>query len=184
MLEGRKVRQHGPWPRAVVDASVWKFAASELAHGRWSLLGLWGEPSTVHMAIMDGHTAEIAVVSLDCPDRSYPSVGRHHPPALRLERTINDLFGLIGARPARYPPLARSRPLGRALSAWEIASTHCRRPRPIASCRWKATACTRSRSVRCMRASSSPDISASPPAARPWSGWSSGSDIPTRASRG
>ena len=38
--------------------------------------------------------AEIAIVSLDCPDRSYPSVGRHHPPALRLERTINDLFGL------------------------------------------------------------------------------------------
>jgi Ni,Fe-hydrogenase III large subunit len=43
---------------------------------------------------MDGDTAEIAVVSLDCPDRSYPSVGKHHPPALRLERTINDLFGL------------------------------------------------------------------------------------------
>jgi len=46
------------------------------------------------MAIMDGDTAEIAIVSLDCPDRSFPSVGMHHPPALRLERTINDLFGL------------------------------------------------------------------------------------------
>jgi Ni,Fe-hydrogenase III large subunit len=94
MLEGRPVQQHSPWPRATVDASVWTFAASELAHGRWSLLGLWGEPSTVHMAIMDGHTAEVATVSLDCPDRAYPSVGKHHPPALRLERTINDLFGL------------------------------------------------------------------------------------------
>lgn len=93
-LEGRKIQQHGPWPRAMVDASVWEFAASELAHGRWSLLGLWGEPSTVHMAIMDGATAEIAIVSLDCPDKAYPSVGRHHPPALRLERAINDLFGL------------------------------------------------------------------------------------------
>ena len=31
MLEGRKIRQHNPWPRAVVDASVWQFAASELA---------------------------------------------------------------------------------------------------------------------------------------------------------
>ena len=28
------------------------------------------------------------------PDLSYPSVGSHHPPALRLERAINDLFGL------------------------------------------------------------------------------------------
>jgi Ni,Fe-hydrogenase III large subunit len=46
------------------------------------------------MAIMDEHTAEIVVVSLDCPDRNYPSVGKHHPPALRLERTIHDLFGL------------------------------------------------------------------------------------------
>jgi Ni,Fe-hydrogenase III large subunit len=93
-LEGRKVGQHRPWPRVVVDASVWTFAAAELAHDRWSLLGLWGEPATVHMAIMDGQTAEIAVVSLDCHDRTFPSVGKHHPPALRLERTINDLFGL------------------------------------------------------------------------------------------
>jgi len=94
MLEGRKIQQHNPWPRAVVDVSVWKFAASELAKGRWNLLALWGEPAAVHMAIMDGDTAEIAIVSLDCPDRSFPSVGMHHPPALRLERTINDLFGL------------------------------------------------------------------------------------------
>ena len=94
VLEGHPVQQHSPWPRATVDASIWTFAAGELAHGRWSLLGLWGEPSTVHMAIMDEHTAEVATVSLDCPDRTYPSVGKHHPPALRLERTINDLFGL------------------------------------------------------------------------------------------
>jgi Ni,Fe-hydrogenase III large subunit len=93
-LEGRQVQQHSPWPRVMVDAAVWKFAASELAHGHWSLLGLWGEPSTVHMAIMDEHTAEIAVVSLDCADRSYPSVGMQHPPALRLERAVKDLFGL------------------------------------------------------------------------------------------
>jgi hypothetical protein len=48
----------------------------------------------VHMAIMDEPTAEIAIVSLDCPDRSYASIGRHHPPALRLERAAHDLFGL------------------------------------------------------------------------------------------
>jgi Ni,Fe-hydrogenase III large subunit len=94
MLEGREVQQHRPWPRAVVDASVWNFAASELRYGRWGLLGLWGEPSTVHMAILDQYTAEVAIVSLDCPDRSYPSVGMHHPPALRLERAVNDLYGL------------------------------------------------------------------------------------------
>jgi Ni,Fe-hydrogenase III large subunit len=56
------------------------------------------------MAIMDERTAEIAVVSLDCPDKNYPSVGMRHPPAIRLERAIHDLFGLsaevsLDARP-------------------------------------------------------------------------------------
>src|SRR5450755_629299 len=92
--EGRKVGSHGPWPRAVVDAAQWVSAAKELAQGRCSLLGLWGEPAMVHMAILDEAAAAVAVISLDCPDRSYPSVGAHHPPALRLDRTINDLFGL------------------------------------------------------------------------------------------
>jgi Ni,Fe-hydrogenase III large subunit len=94
MKEGREVGHHRPWPRAVVDARLWNFAAGELAAGNWSLLGLWGEPSTIHMAIKDETTAEIAVVSLDCPDRSYPSIAAQHPPALRLERTAHDLFGL------------------------------------------------------------------------------------------
>ncbi|MGA7993694.1 MAG: NADH-quinone oxidoreductase subunit C [Bradyrhizobium sp.] len=94
ILEGREIRQRNPWPRAEVGAHLWRFVVNELAQGRLGLLGLWGEPSTVHMAIMDGDTAEIAIVSLDCPNRVYPSVGAHHPPALRPERAIHDLFGL------------------------------------------------------------------------------------------
>jgi Ni,Fe-hydrogenase III large subunit len=129
-LEGRKVGQYGPWPRVAVDASVWTFAASELAHGRWSLLGLWGEPATVHMAIMDGQTAEIAVVSLDCPSRSFPSVGKHHPPALRLERTIQDLFGLSAqGSPDARPWLDHNRwgvrfPLGDRIDALPRAAPY------------------------------------------------------------
>ncbi len=94
ILEGREIRQRRPWPRAMVGAHLWKFAANELAQGRLSLLGLWGEPSTVHMAIMEEGTAEIAIVSLECTDHSYASIGKLHPPALRLERAANDLFGL------------------------------------------------------------------------------------------
>src|ERR1700745_1088026 len=94
ILEGREILQRRPWPRAVVGAHLWRFVANELVQGRLSLLGLWGEPSMVHMAIMDEDTAEIAIVSLDCPDHSYTSIGRHHPPALRQERAINDLFGI------------------------------------------------------------------------------------------
>lgn len=123
MLEGRTIQPHHPWPRAVVDAHLWQFAASELAQGRWSLLGLWGEPATVHMAIMDRDTTDIAVVSLDCPDRAYPSVGKHHSPALRLERTINDLFGLSAqGLPDTRPWLDHNRwgvrfPLGNRIDA-------------------------------------------------------------------
>jgi Ni,Fe-hydrogenase III large subunit len=95
ILEGREIRHRNPWPCAEVGAHLWRFVVSELAQGRLGLLGLWGEPSTVHMAIMDSGTAEIAVLSLDCPDRVYPSVGALHPPALRLERTAQDLFGLV-----------------------------------------------------------------------------------------
>ena len=94
ILDGREILQRRPWPRAVVGAHLWRFTANELAQGRLSLLGFWGEASMVHMAILDEAAAEIAIVSLDCPDHSYASIGRLHPPALRLERTANDLFGL------------------------------------------------------------------------------------------
>jgi Ni,Fe-hydrogenase III large subunit len=94
MHNGRKVAEHRPWPRAVVDAASWSRAISELAQGHCSLLALWGEPSSVHMAISDRIGSEVVVLSLDCPNHSYPSVGLRHPPAIRLERAIGDLFGL------------------------------------------------------------------------------------------
>ena len=94
ILDGREILHRRPWPRAVVGAHLWRFAANEFAQGRLSLLGLWGEASMVHMAILDEAAADVAIVSLDCPDRGYASIGRLHPPALRLERTANDLFGL------------------------------------------------------------------------------------------
>jgi Ni,Fe-hydrogenase III large subunit len=94
MQQGQKATQHRPWPRVMAGASLWNVAVNELAQGSFSLLALWGEPSTVHMAIIDEASTEVAVLSLDCPDHTYPSVGMHHPPALRLERTASDLFGL------------------------------------------------------------------------------------------
>ena len=91
---GHRIERHHPWPRAVVDGDTWRTAAHAFADGGLSLLGLWGEPSRVHMAILDDRTSDIGVISLDCPDRQFPSVAAHHPPALRLERTLHDLFGL------------------------------------------------------------------------------------------
>jgi Ni,Fe-hydrogenase III large subunit len=92
---GRLVPDHRPCPRAVVEPGVWSFAAAQLATGRWTMLGLWGEQDAVHMAIAETERGGLGVISLDCPDGRFPSVGARHPPALRLERAIRDLSGLV-----------------------------------------------------------------------------------------
>jgi Ni,Fe-hydrogenase III large subunit len=94
LRKGDIAASHRPWQRVVVTAEVWNETVAGLAGGQWQLLGLWGEPDRIHMALRDEADETIAVVSLDCPARRYPSVGLHHPPALRLERAARDLFGL------------------------------------------------------------------------------------------
>ncbi|MBU6444915.1 MAG: NADH-quinone oxidoreductase subunit C [Alphaproteobacteria bacterium] len=91
----KMMAHHRPWPRAAVNAEGWRFAADQLAAGRWVLVGLWGERHAVHMAVRDEAANESAVLSFAAADGRFPSVARLHPPALRLERTIQDLFGLI-----------------------------------------------------------------------------------------
>ncbi|UWU93831.1 NADH-quinone oxidoreductase subunit C [Bradyrhizobium sp. CB1015] len=88
------VPSHRPWPRAVVTEAGWQAAIDRLVEGGLTLLGFWGEPTAVHMAMLDGGSAEIAVVTYACTAGTFPSVAGRHPPALRLERTIHDLFGL------------------------------------------------------------------------------------------
>ncbi|MEQ1930505.1 MAG: hydrogenase expression protein HypE [Parvularculaceae bacterium] len=83
-----------PWPRAVIDRDAWSFAAGELASGRWSLCALWGEPGAAHMALRDETSQELGIFTLPCPDNRFPSVGRMHAPAIRLERAMRDLWGL------------------------------------------------------------------------------------------
>ena len=88
-----------PWPRRVVDADRWTTLGEQLGEGRWTLLGLWGEAEAVHMALLGGGRDELAVATLGCPARQFPSLARHHAPAHRLERAIRDLCGLepVGA---------------------------------------------------------------------------------------
>jgi Ni,Fe-hydrogenase III large subunit len=95
-IEGRRVENHRPWPRLVVTPDAWRRTASDLAAGRATLLGLWGDADPaplVHMALADAAAGEILVVSLACPDQKFPSVGALHPPAIRLERAIQSLYG-------------------------------------------------------------------------------------------
>lgn len=93
MLPGQEIGGHGPWLRLLVSDETWQAAIEGLAEGRWSLSGLWGDDKTVHMALLE--RADLRILSLPCPDGYFPSVGLRHPTAIRLERTINDLFGLV-----------------------------------------------------------------------------------------
>ena len=81
-IQGKRVDNHRPWPRFTVDAEAWRQAGGELAEGRATLLGLWGDAGascSVHMAIMDDDTNKIAVLSLECPDETFPSIGALGP---------------------------------------------------------------------------------------------------------
>ncbi len=82
------------WPQSIVDREAWQAAAARLQAGELCLLGLWGEPGVVRMAVMQNASHECSVLSLACEGNRYPSVGRLHPPAQRLERAARDLYGL------------------------------------------------------------------------------------------
>jgi Ni,Fe-hydrogenase III large subunit len=119
-IVGQRIGSQRPWPRVVVDADGWESATVLAADGRCTLLGLWGEADAVHMALAVQDPLEIAIFSLPCPDGAFPSVGRHHPPAIRLERAIRDLFGLapqgaVDARPwLDHRRWGKRKPLGAA----------------------------------------------------------------------
>jgi Ni,Fe-hydrogenase III large subunit len=127
LKESQPVAGHRPWQRVVASEAVWRSAIDGLSAGAWSLAGLWGEPAAVHMAVLDG--SRLGVISLDCPDGRYPSVGALHPPAIRLERAIADLYGLEAAgSPDHRPWLDHGRwgvrhPLGSRPASGEDSAT-------------------------------------------------------------
>ncbi len=92
--KGRRVAGHRPWPRVVVDADTWRQAVLGIAAGEATLTGLWSDGEAVHLGAIEAAGGEILVISLPCPERRFPSVAATHLPALRLERTIRDLYGI------------------------------------------------------------------------------------------
>ena len=55
----------------------------------WSLLGLWGDASTVCAAFRDDSDGSIGIVTLPCPERRFPSLSSARPSAIRLERAVS-----------------------------------------------------------------------------------------------
>ena len=100
-----------PWPRYEVDHAVFGEIGCVIGEGERELFGLWAEPGMVHMALRPIGEAP-CVVSTAVIDDRFPSIGRWHAPAIRLERAIHDLYWLHPRRRQGYPTLARSRRVG------------------------------------------------------------------------
>src|SRR5262249_6900614 len=86
-----------PWPRYQVDAATWETIGEALGAGEAELMALWAEPGQVHLALRATELPTPAVVSIAATNSAFPSIGRHHAPALRPERAIRDLYGLESA---------------------------------------------------------------------------------------
>jgi Ni,Fe-hydrogenase III large subunit len=93
MEDGRRTLSQRPVPRANVDFDTWARAAGLLAAGELTLLSIWGDAWQVHMALLEPSDNQLAVLTIPCLEARFPSIGMTHPPAIRLERAIRDLFG-------------------------------------------------------------------------------------------
>jgi Ni,Fe-hydrogenase III large subunit len=81
----------------MVSEAEWSALAHALGRGELTLFSLWGEDGAACMALHDPAGRGVAVARVAAAQGRFPSVGRHHAPAQRLERTVADLFGLVPA---------------------------------------------------------------------------------------
>jgi Ni,Fe-hydrogenase III large subunit len=98
VAQGQRIEGHRPVPRFVVTREIWTQAVRAIASSHGTLLGLWGDVAAtpfVHMALLEEASGAIAVASLACPDGSFPSVAALHLPAVRLERALCSLYGMV-----------------------------------------------------------------------------------------
>src|SRR5262249_30738589 len=87
------VADHRPWPRYEIDSETWSAIGQSLGEGGGDLIALWGDGAQVHLALRSAGLASPCVLSVGLRFGSFPSIGRHHAPALRLERSVRDLSG-------------------------------------------------------------------------------------------
>ena len=84
---------HRPWPRYVVDSEAWRGVGLTLSEGGADLLGLWGDATHVHVALRLTELPTPVVLTTEARSGTFPSIGRDHAPAIRLERAVHDLYG-------------------------------------------------------------------------------------------
>ncbi|QQR69357.1 MAG: nickel-dependent hydrogenase large subunit [Alphaproteobacteria bacterium] len=84
-------------PRHKLDRRGWFSLIESLhAHPEWELLSEWAETQHIHAAFYDSKAKELAVASLDLQGSvSFPCLSLARPGAMRLERTIQEFWGLV-----------------------------------------------------------------------------------------
>ena len=94
---GIRTENHRPYARFDLSRDAWAGLITTWAkRGTGRLLGLWADTGIVHMALRDEAARDRRRGSSLVPGRPLPLGRRRAPRAIRLERTIQDLFG-IGA---------------------------------------------------------------------------------------
>ena len=104
------VASHRGWPRAPVNAGTWRGIGEALREGKLDLLGEWGDAAAVHCALFEPATRKLQIATHEAGSGAAPSLAVFHPPALRLERAIADLFAIkMVGLPDRRPWLDHGR---------------------------------------------------------------------------
>ena len=111
------VSAHRGCPLKRAPADGWRALGETLIDGTLSLSGLWGDRDEIRAALYDPNSHDFAVVSHEVVEQRAPSLGVFHAPAVRLERALQDLYGIeLVALPDRRPWLDHGRwPRGRPL---------------------------------------------------------------------
>ena len=92
---GQPVADVWPWPRFHLDGKSWRHLVETMDTAEWVLLAEWGEANEIHAALRDDVNGEIAIASRPCHDHRFFAMGQVRPGAIRLERAIRDLWGLL-----------------------------------------------------------------------------------------
>jgi Ni,Fe-hydrogenase III large subunit len=91
----RRVSDRDGFIRADVTESEWNALGLACAEGQYDFSALWIDAGRVRMGLMSRDGAVRIIASLALADNSYPSIGRVHAPAIRLERAMRDLYGSV-----------------------------------------------------------------------------------------
>ncbi|MCO6419177.1 nickel-dependent hydrogenase large subunit [Siccirubricoccus sp. KC 17139] len=96
ILAGGAAQPCRPYPRALLSLPQWQALVAALsAAPEVALLGLWAESQTVHAALWDEAAGRLGLASLAVAEGRYPALSPVRPGAVRFERMIRDLWGLV-----------------------------------------------------------------------------------------